>query len=230
MGRILLVRHAQASLLSDDYDLLSPLGRQQSQRLGAWFAASDVAFDASWCGTLRRQRDTAALCLAAMDSTIASTVDPAFDEYRHEELFAGDDGDVATHAAISARVRGAANPRAEFQRLMSTAFDRWVRGGAAPGRRSWSAFRATAMSGLERAAADCGSGKTALVVSSGGAIAAMVQALTGIPDNRIAEIHWVVHNASVTRLLCQPGRITLSGFNSIAHFEESEHRAMITFR
>ena len=37
MGTLYLVRHGQASFGADDYDNLSPLGHQQSQRLGVYF-------------------------------------------------------------------------------------------------------------------------------------------------------------------------------------------------
>ena len=37
MSELLVVRHGQASLFSDDYDVLSDLGREQAGRLGrAW--------------------------------------------------------------------------------------------------------------------------------------------------------------------------------------------------
>src|SRR5690606_40460973 len=39
MPLILLVRHAQASFGTDDYDRLSELGRQQARWLGEYFAA-----------------------------------------------------------------------------------------------------------------------------------------------------------------------------------------------
>lgn len=231
MARLFLVRHAQASLLADDYDRLSPLGDDQSTELGRWFVRAGIAFDFAVSGTLARQSRTARFCLDAMDSQADLSTDAGLDEYGHHELFPGDDP-LASHAGIIAHVRDQPNPRAAFQQLISDAFEGWLRGDAAEKReRSWATFRAGAVGAIERAAAACGSGGNALVVSSGGCITAICQHLLGIPDDRIAPLHWVVRNASVTQLLTSPGRVTLSSFNSVAHFEgHPESKRLVTYR
>ena len=58
MGTIHLVRHGQASFGSDDYDRLSALGWQQGRRLGEYFGAHGMRFDAVLTGTLRRHHET----------------------------------------------------------------------------------------------------------------------------------------------------------------------------
>lgn len=58
MGTLYLVRHGQASFGADDYDVLSPLGHQQALRLGEYFAAKGMVFDAALTGTLQRQIST----------------------------------------------------------------------------------------------------------------------------------------------------------------------------
>jgi phosphohistidine phosphatase SixA len=58
MGTLYLVRHGQASFGADDYDQLSELGRQQSERLGQYWRARGLAFDAVLTGTLRRHAQT----------------------------------------------------------------------------------------------------------------------------------------------------------------------------
>ena len=58
MGNLYLVRHGQASFGEDDYDKLSALGHKQSVRLGEYFAARGVTFDAVITGTLRRHAET----------------------------------------------------------------------------------------------------------------------------------------------------------------------------
>ena len=63
MGTLYLVRHGQASFGADDYDVLSPLGHQQALRLGAYFKAKGITFDAALTGTLQRQISTfAGIC------------------------------------------------------------------------------------------------------------------------------------------------------------------------
>ena len=58
MGTLYLVRHGQASFGAADYDQLSPLGQQQSVRLGAYFREKGLRFDSALTGTLRRQQQT----------------------------------------------------------------------------------------------------------------------------------------------------------------------------
>ena len=60
MAELWLVRHAQASFGTDDYDRLSELGHRQSRWLGQWFADRDIVFDRVVTGSLRRHRETLA--------------------------------------------------------------------------------------------------------------------------------------------------------------------------
>ena len=60
MGHLYLVRHGQASLGAADYDQLSPLGAQQSQRLGEHWRAQGLRFDAVITGSLKRHAQTLA--------------------------------------------------------------------------------------------------------------------------------------------------------------------------
>ena len=104
--------------------------------------------------------------------------------------------------------------------MVSRAFDEWVAGNPDWARpRSWGDFRAGCVAAIERVARQYGSGLSATVVSSGGVIAAICQHLMGVPDDRVAALHWVLYNASITRLRCSRGRITLSSFNSVTHLE-----------
>jgi broad specificity phosphatase PhoE len=221
MGKILLVRHGQASLLSADYDQLSPLGAEQARLLGRWWAARGDAVHQVWSGSLKRQRDTALACFSEWPTPAPSLqIDDGFNEYSHHDVFASQGKDIADPAVLAETLKRSDNPRRLFQQLFSKAFDQWVRGQhAAPGALTWAGFRGRCMAALRRVAADCGSGQTAVVVSSGGAIAAMCQELMGVPDTHVAELHYAVHNTSVTRLLCQGERITLSAFNALPHLE-----------
>ena len=60
MGHLYLVRHGQASLGAADYDQLSALGAQQSQRLGEHWRAQGITFDAVITGTMKRHAQTLA--------------------------------------------------------------------------------------------------------------------------------------------------------------------------
>ena len=89
MPVVLLVRHAQASFGTADYDRLSDLGRQQSRWLGEYFATRSLRPYRVMAGTLRRQRDTATEALAAMGLADTPVAEHAgLNEYPGEALYA----------------------------------------------------------------------------------------------------------------------------------------------
>ena len=60
MGTLYLVRHGQASFGADDYDQLSPLGRQQAVRLGEYLRPKlqEKPLETVLMGSLKRHRQT----------------------------------------------------------------------------------------------------------------------------------------------------------------------------
>lgn len=233
MGRLYLVRHGQASLLDDDYDRLSPLGERQSRRVGEWLAPRVARPAVAVSGLLRRQAGTLRACMdaARWDGAEAQT-DPGFDEYSHHDLFAQAYPQLADPAAMGAHLRASAQPRREFQSLFEQAFARWLDGkGRAGGGLTWRAFRERCMASLQRVAERCGPGQCALVVTSGGPIAAICQQLLGLPDTQVPLLHTPLFNASVTTLLTRPGEISLSSFNGVAHLElEPAGERLLSYR
>jgi broad specificity phosphatase PhoE len=86
MPVVLLVRHGQASFGSSDYDELSDAGRAQSEVVGAELARRALRDPVAVHGSLRRQRDTAQIALAAAGLDLEPAVDDRWDEYDHLEL------------------------------------------------------------------------------------------------------------------------------------------------
>jgi broad specificity phosphatase PhoE len=112
MPIVLLVRHGQASFGADDYDRLSERGREQAEATGRWLAARGLRRPVAVHGTLRRQRDTALLALAAAGSDVEPRADGRWDEYDHIDL-------VRRYAAA----QGGEQPRSsrEFQVVLGAA-------------------------------------------------------------------------------------------------------------
>ena len=220
MGRIFLVRHGQADLLGEDYDRLSDLGRRQAATLGAAWLARGVEPAAIMSGALARQADTARFLAQAAGWATPVEIDPDFDEYRHEDLFAAAFPEFADHAALAAHVAKAPHPRAAFQQLFEQAFARWLGGATAKGGLSWAGFRARALAATRRVAQRCGRGESAVVVTSGGVIAAIAQGLLGAPDAEVLKLHNPIYNGSITRLMTRGDTIALSGFNDVSHLAE----------
>jgi len=234
VGKIVLVRHAQASLLSADYDQLSPLGEEQSAVLGRWWAARGEHFAHAWSGDLQRQRKTAQISLAQLPQPVpALQIDERFNEYGHHDVFAaGPNPELVDSVLLADTLRRSDQPRKLFQHLFSQALESWVRGeGTVSGSLTWAGFRARCMAALKQVAEQCGSGQSAVVYSSGGAIAAMCQHIMGLPDAQVPALHYAVHNTSISRLLTRPGHVTLSSFNALPHLEAPGVPAsLITYR
>jgi broad specificity phosphatase PhoE len=230
MGRIYLLRHGQANLLGDDYDRLSELGRRQAELAGATLAAQGVDPVLVATGALQRQIDTARHARLAARWRAEVEIDPALDEYRHQDLFAARFPQLADHAAMSALVSALPDPRRGFQNLFESAFAAWLAGAVREGGLTWSAFRARAVTALRRAAARCGTGETAVVVTSGGVIAAIVQDLIGLPDAETLKLHNPLYNASITRLMTRGDDIALSGFNDVSNLMTAGGDDLATYR
>ena len=86
MGKLYLVRHGQASFGAADYDQLSALGEQQSRRLGQWFLARSIRFDAVFTGTLRRHAQTLAGIEQGMHARHEAQALPGLNEYDSEAV------------------------------------------------------------------------------------------------------------------------------------------------
>src|SRR5262245_40932853 len=80
MSTLTLIRHGQARAFENDPDRLSPLGEEQSRRLGAYWAQSGICFDEVYTGTLERQKATARI-VGEHVNLPAPVADPDFNEY-----------------------------------------------------------------------------------------------------------------------------------------------------
>ena len=74
-----------------------------------------------------------------------------------------------------------------------------------------------------------GKGKTIAVFTSGGAIAASLSWVLGLPGESAMLLNWQIINTSMTRYMYNEERITLAGFNSV-HLELAGDPSLITYR
>ncbi len=178
MGQLILVRHGQASFGADDYDVLSETGWEQGRAAGAWLRESGVRPTALVRGSLRRHRETLeALGETAGWGDLAVVEDAGWDEFDHVALVAAD-----------AEAPTPDTDRRAFQKLFEEVTARWTAGLVGGGDvETYAAFLARVRTSFARAVQEAGSGRTVVVVSSGGVIAAVCAALvdpvgTGGPD------------------------------------------------
>lgn len=235
MGQIFLVRHGQASFGAADYDKLSAAGVEQARLLGAWFTTCRQKFGRSVTGSLRRHRETAEACLAALPGELrpaAQSADPGFDEYDHVEVLARHAPQMQDPIAAKDALGAEANPRKAFQRVFAQAMERWMSGRHdGDYREPWEAFRARCIGALRRTVEAAGASQAVVVFTSGGPIAAICQELMGFSDRGAAQVNFSLANSGVTKLLYNSsGQISLSYLNNFAHLEQTGRVEHITYR
>ena len=208
MPVVLLVRHGQASFGADDYDVLSELGRRQSERVGAELTRRGLRAPVAVSGGLRRQQDTARLALP----DVAVQVDRRWDEYDHlgllERYPSGGTSDGSS--------RG-------LQVLLDAALRAWVDdpdGG-------WADFAGGAADALRDLVAGLGAGRDAVVFTSGGVVAAVCAGLLGVGAAGVVALNRVTVNGGVTKLVVGRAGVSLVAFNDHAHFEATQ---LLTYR
>jgi broad specificity phosphatase PhoE len=225
MPTVLLVRHGQASFGGEDYDVLSEVGHRQAEIVAASLADRGYQADRLICGTLRRQIDTAAAftALGAPDLEI----EPRWDEYDSEDI-------LHHHSDSAARLdlQGDAEPltNRSFQSILEAAQAQWIDyADRSPTSQPWPAFSAAGTAAFHDLATQLTSGETAIVVTSGGTIAALLCALWDAPATLFPALNRVTVNASVTKLAVGSTGTNVISFNDHSHLE-SVDRALVTYR
>lgn len=222
MAATFLVRHAQASFGTSDYDRLSALGIEQARLAGKFLAATAGPIARIVSGPLERQRHTAAEIAAAlrMSTEYAPeiTVDPRLDELRLDEHIARiapslDDptGELASdlaHSKISSR---------SYQKVIRRVFAKWQTLPEEATTESWPAFAARARGAICDITSRASSGTSTIAVSSGALIASIVHHVLGLPDGAVYGLFEAMRNCSITQLLHSRDRISLSSFNDTTY-------------
>lgn len=220
MPLICLVRHGQASFTAQDYDALSGLGREQAKAVGCELARRQLRDPYIVSGTLNRQHATARLLADAAGFAEPLRQDPRWNEYDHLALMARytdppPDGQADTRAV---------------QDLLDRALGAWIEDTAPrTGETGWSAFAGGATAALTELSTALGRGRDAVVVSSGGVLAALCGTLLSLPPAGVVALNRVTVNASVTTLVVGGSGTSLVAFNDHAHFTGSR-RGLLTYR
>ncbi|MGW3339404.1 histidine phosphatase family protein [Streptomyces sp. NPDC001009] len=219
MPLISLVRHGQASFGARDYDALSDLGREQATAVGHELGRRGLREPHLICGTLSRQRDTAQLLADAAGFKEPLAEDPRWNEYDHLALL-----DHYTDPDPERR----ADPRA-VQGLLDRALAAWMGDTERTGPTGWAAFEGGATTALTELSATLGQGRDAVVVTSGGVLAALCGALLSLPSAGVVALNRVTVNAAVTTLVVGGSGTSLLTFNDHAHFT-GDRRRLLTYR
>lgn len=224
MGKLYLVRHGQASFGAADYDQLSALGERQCVRLGEYFQARGMRFDAVLIGTLRRHAQSLAAIAQGLEGLPQPLVWPGLDEYDGKALIA------AIHPEPLARPVPTAAPeyfRQHFRHLRE-GLAQWMAGATAPaGMPSYAEFVAGVNGALDHVRREFDG--DVLVVSSGGPISTAIGQVLGTPHASTIDINMRIRNSAVSEMIFTPQRHMLLTYNTLPHLDGVQDAAMVTY-
>ncbi|HEX5086583.1 MAG TPA: histidine phosphatase family protein [Nocardioides sp.] len=231
MGVLMLVRHGQASFGTVDYDELSSRGVRQSRKVAETLAGYGVSPTSLIHGGMRRQQETAEqMLLGAPSWSLEPETDVRWRELDH--LAVMNAYPTTTDRDRELIASGGMELRA-FYELYAKATARWASGAYdADYPESFADFIGRIRSAIGHAARMAGERRTAVVVTSGGPIAAACAMLTEVGEEpRRLSASWarfnaVIVNASVTRIVVGSTGARLLTFNEHSALD----RELVTYR
>lgn len=234
-----MVRHGQASYMSEDYDRLSTIGEEQAIKLGEFWVRHEIQFDACFQGPAQRHARTAEIAADVVkaaglpwpEAEIIEDVDE-FDAFRLARLLAprlvevdpgirklNDDFIANRHTPEGGR---------SLQKLFEAVARMWSSGQYdSPDFESWSHFRGRVQRAVERIRQTCAGGRNVVVITSGGPIAATVAQALDLDPLAAIEFVWLARNCSFAEFLFSGDRFSMHSFNSIPHLDD---RRLLTYR
>ena len=222
MGTLYLVRHGQASLGAANYDCLSPLGEQQSRRLGAYWAERGLRLDAVLIGGLQRHAQTwAGIAEGLGAEQPQASVWPGLNEYDSDAVVRSVQLDADTQP------RTAEAARAHFRRLRQGLLQ-WAAGEVTPpGMPRYADFSQGVRAVLDHVRTHCNG--NVLLVSSGGPIGTAVALTLQAPPQSFVELNLRLRNTALTELVFKPTALALHSFNHLPHLDSTAHRDWVSY-
>ncbi|WP_407494298.1 histidine phosphatase family protein [Pseudooceanicola sp. MF1-13] len=220
MPTLYLIRHGQASFGADDYDVLSPIGHEQAEALGQWFATQNITPDLVAHGTLRRQKETLAGIQKGLGIDLPPEEHPGLDEYDFGELL------KAKYAAGDAPEGMMTDHKSHFRTLRTTVAE-WQRDEIPNPPETWGQFTNrvdTACRALMRDGVE-----TVFAVSSGGAISQAISALLETPGVHQTKMQLQMKNTAVNRFVFTPRSTYFHGFNETPHITAANADRLLTY-
>jgi len=239
MSHLFLIRHGQASFLSDNYDQLSEKGRQQAKVLGEKLASKEIIFDTVFSGGLVRQIDTAEI--VANQYATKKIPFPKFqtdiglNEYPAEEIMTtlgkyliDNDKDAADLFEKCNNATEELDRHRYFQKLFEIILEYWVQGhnndiGLSI---SWMEWSNKVRDTLRNIMMNAGKSELIGVFTSGGPIGVSVQTALDSPQIKAAELNWRIYNSSITKYTFSGSRFSLDQFNDVSHLPDE----LLTYR
>jgi broad specificity phosphatase PhoE len=225
MSELYLIRHAQASFGSDNYDQLSPLGEKQAKLLGDYLRDRSLKFDAVYTGSLTRQLQS--LNLSTECSQESHQILEGLNEYNFIDLnhsYARQNPDDE----LVLKVTQKPVEKKTYFRLLRKVLIAWSKGDLVDVKESWPEFRNRVLA-ARLSMQQSGSEKKILAISSGGAISQLIATVLSLSPENTVELNLQMRNCSITRFYFNKNSISLSGFNMTPHLDQLDDPGFITY-
>jgi broad specificity phosphatase PhoE len=232
MGNLILVRHGQASYLSDNYDQLSDKGREQAALLGKYFKTHNYHFTKYYTGPLERQKDTLSLLLQAYKSTnevpAKMNIIQELREHKAPQLLR----EIYDNLLISnqqintldTEIKSDPSLKRKNSILIFNEFIKlWVSGKTSvlPGYDTWKNYKAEVKTIIPKIFT---SKENTLVVTSGGTKTAIISDILDLENNHVtADINIHMKNTSITKFKISEDNISMISMNELPHLKPNLH-------
>ena len=231
MSVLYIVRHAQATFFSDDYDQLSNKGYGQARLLGSFWREKGEIGEV-YSGSLRRQLQTAQACgeTYARDGKCWPEVQilEGLNEYGSDEVMDKLKQElVEKHEHVRklyddcAAATGERERYRTFHRLLEAVMYYYIAGKyESTGFETWREFHDRVTDAYRTIRNREGHGRRVAVFTSGGPVGVSIQTCLQAPEQQAGQLNWRVYNASITQFTFRADRISLDQFNAIPHLPQ----------
>jgi len=230
MSELFLVRHAQASFGSDNYDQLSELGFQQSRLLGEYFGNRNINFDHLVSGDLQRHQQTLDGICEGMDyeTPVPYRIHPGLDEYHFESLVRSYMAQFPDDALVQNLATQPTNKKT-YYRLLRQVLTAWSEDRLVDVPESWSGFQQRILEARAMLHSLAERGNRLLVVSSGGAISLFVGTVLALSPAKVFDLNLQMRNTGMSHFYFNRDMINLSSFNAVPHLDHPEQANLVTY-
>lgn len=236
MSKIYFFRHAQASLGSDNYDILSKKGELQAQELGKYLVDKKYKFDKIYVGELTRQQHTCKIVSEVYKKNNLtfpkSIILKGLNEHQATEAMKIEIPKMIVSDPFIKKLwkEIESDPKKKNGNLMlgfEYFLKLWVEdkikvNGIIP----WKNFRENVRKALKIILDNTKKSQNIGVFTSGGTISSIsAESLKLSDEKKIAGLNFSIRNTSFTSFLFSKNQFNLLSFNELPHLEKE----MITF-
>jgi len=231
MTQLILIRHAQASFGSDNYDQLSPLGLQQASWLGEHLSRRGQFPARMIGGTLKRHQQTAHNIMQKIDKDISFEQDSCWNEFEFKGVI---QAYISQHPEAEPNtIQASAQPKdlktKVFFSLLKKAMLAWSHNELDDyNGESWGEFDARvneAFSKIQTAETK----EPIWLISSGGVIAMLLKQILDVNSHKMIDLNFQIRNTSMTDVYFKPNKKALAAFNQVPHLDHSDRLNAVTY-